>query len=190
MNAATGNACPRRLTEFFKPPKCRCAKAIKDLLSRFNSDLTKREVEEELHFHLELLAEQHVKEGMPWDQAMAAAQRRFGNVERTRDECVEISRRRTPFIRALKFFLILVFVGGILVRVFSQELHLTRVGGVLIAVAILGRLLIYVRGLNPSSFHSSYQPGSLLKLNQEPRTSFTAYDQTSRTPIERIIFDK
>lgn len=163
---------------------------MRDLLNRLDTDLTKREVEEELRFHLELLAEEHVKEGMPLDQAMAAAQRCFGNVERTRDECVEISRRRTPLIRALKFFLMLVFVGGILVRVFSTELHLTRVGGILIAVALLGRLLIYVRGLNPSSFHSSQQPESLLKLNLEPQTSFTIYDQTSQTPIERVIFDK
>lgn len=164
-------------------------KAMRNLLNRLDSNLTKREVEEELRFHLDLLAEEHVKEGVSWDQAMAAAQRRFGNVERTRDKCVEISRRRTPLIRALKFFLMLVFVGGILVRVFSTELNLTRVGTVLIAVAVLGRLFIYVRGLNPSSFHSSQQPGSL-KLNLEPRTSFTVYDQTSQTPIERVIFDK
>lgn len=163
---------------------------MKDLLNRLDSDLTKREVEEELHLHLELLAEEYVKEGVPWDQAVAAAQRRFGNFERTRDECVEISWRRTPLIRALKFFLSLVFVGGILVRVFSTELNLTRVGSILIAVAVLGRLLIYVRGLNPSSFHSSHQPRSLLKLNLEPRISFTVYDQTSQTPIERVIFDK
>jgi len=163
---------------------------MRDLLNRLDSDLTKREVEEELRFHLELLAEEYAKEGAPWDQAVAAAQKRFGNVERTRDECVEISRRRTPLIRALKFFPILVFVAGVLVRVFSTELHLTRVGHILIAVAVLGRLLIYVRGLNPSSFHSSHQPRSLLKLNLEPRTSFSVYDQTSRTPIERVIFDK
>lgn len=162
---------------------------MRNLLNRLDSNLTKREVEEELRFHLDLLAEEHVKEGVSRDQAIAAAQRRFGNVERTRDECVEISRRRTPLIRALKFFLMLVFAGGILVRVFSTELHLTRVGTVLIAVAVLGRLLIYVRSLNPSSFHSSQQPGSL-KLNLEPRTSFTVYDQTSQTPIERVIFDK
>jgi hypothetical protein len=160
---------------------------MKDLLKRFDGGLTRREVEEELRFHLDLLAEEHVKEGVPWDQAMAAAQRRFGNVERTRDECVKISRRRNPLIRALKF---LVFVGGVLVRVFSTELHLTRVGDILMAVAMLGRLLIYVRGLNPSSFHSSHQPRSVLKLNLERRTSFTVYDQASRTPVERVIFDK
>lgn len=163
---------------------------MRNLLNRLDSNLTKREVEEELRFHLDLLAEEHVKEGVPWDQAMAAAQSRFGNVERTRDECVEISRRRRPLIHALKFFLMLLFVGGILVRVFSTELNLTRVGTVLIAVAVLGRLLIYVRGLSPSSFHPSQQPGSLLKLKPEPRTSFTVYDQTSQTPIERVIFDK
>lgn len=91
---------------------------------------------------------------------------------------------------ALRVFLILVFVVGVLVRVFSPELHVTKVGDILIAVAILGRLLIYVRGLNPSSFRSISDPRSLLGLNPERRKSFTAYDETNRTPVERVILDK
>jgi nitrogen regulatory protein PII-like uncharacterized protein len=91
-------------------------------------------------------------------------------------------------IQALKAFLILIFVAGVLVRVFSPELHLTQVGNILIAVGILGRLLIYVRGLSPSSFHSSHEARPL-KLNPDRRTSFTAYDETSRTPVERVILD-
>lgn len=92
-------------------------------------------------------------------------------------------------IHALKLFILLVFFAGVLVRVFSPELQITQVGNILIAVAILGRLLVYVRGLSPSSFHSSHETKPL-QLNPDRRTAFTAYDETSRTPVERIILDK
>lgn len=160
------------------------------LFKRFHNEQIKGEVEEELRFHLELLTEALMQQDMPREQANAAALERFGNVEQIKDQCVEISRRNHPTIRALKSFLILVFLVGVLVRVFSTEIHLTHVGDILIAVGILGRLLVYVRGLNPSSFLSKPETSSPLMLNENGQASIAVYDQRKRTPVERVISDK
>jgi hypothetical protein len=160
------------------------------LFRRFDSQRTEGEIEEELRFHLEILTETLLQKDMSLAEARHAALQRFGNVEQIRDQCVEISRRNTPAIRALKSFLILLFLVGVLVRVFGTEFHVTRVGDVLIAVGILGRLWVYVRGLNPSSFLSKPETSSPLMLNENGRASITVYDQRKRTPVERVISDK
>ncbi len=155
----------------------------------FDSDYTRREIDEELRFHLELLTEENLRLEMSLDQAHEAALKRFGNIDQIKTECAEISRRSNPLLRALKAFMILVFLVGILVRVFSFEFHLTRVGDILMAVGALGRLLLYVRGLNPSNYLSKPETLSLLPLNDKS-PAITAYDQRERTPVERVIFDK
>jgi hypothetical protein len=160
------------------------------LFKRFDSQQIKGEVEEELRFHLELLTEALLRQHMSPEEAKAVALERFGNLEQTKDQCVEISTRNSPLRRALRSFLILVFLVGVLIRVFSPEFHLTHIGAILIAVGILGRLLLYVRGLKPSSFLSSHEDLSLLILNEEPRASFAVYDQRKRTPVERVISDQ
>lgn len=156
------------------------------LIHRFDPDQTRREIDEELRFHIELLTDEQCLRDVPFAEAREAALKRFGNVEQIKNECVEISRRRHPAIRLLKSFLLLVFLSGVLVRVFSPEYNLTRVGGILMAVGILGRLWLYVRFLNPSKFLSKADDSSPLKLN-DSQTSFTAYDQRKRTPVERVI---
>ena len=156
------------------------------LIHRFDPDQTRREIDEELRFHLDLLTNEYCLLDVPFAEARDAALRRFGNVEQIKNECVEIIRRRHPAARLLKSFLLLVFLAGVLVRVFSPEYHLTRVGGVLIAVSVLTWLWLYVRGLNPSRFLSEANDSSPLKLN-DSQMSFTAYDQRMRTPVERVI---
>lgn len=156
------------------------------LIHRFDPEQTRREIDEELRFHIDLLTDEHRLLDMPLAEARDAALRRFGNVEQIKHECVEISRRRHPAVRLLKSFLLLVFLTGVLVRIFSPEYHLTRVGDVLMAVSVLSRLWLYVRGLNPSRFLSKANDPSPLKLN-DSQISFTAYDERARTPVERVI---
>lgn len=163
---------------------------IGSLFRRFDSQQTEREIDEELRFHLEMLTETLLQTDMSLAEAREAALKRFGNVEQVKGQCVEISRRSHPAIRALKSFLILIFLVGVLVRVFGTEFHVTRVGDVLIAVGILGRLWVYVRGLNPSSFLAKPETSSPLMLNDFGQASITPYDQRKRTPVERVIFDK
>jgi len=162
---------------------------VKRLYHRFDREVIERQIEEELRYHLELLTEQHLQQEMSLAEAKDAALKRFGNFEQVKDQCVEISRSNRPMIRALKFFLILVFLAGVFVRVFSPELHVTKVGDVLIFIAIMGRLFFYVRGLNPSRFTSKDEPSCSLMLNENGPKSFTTYDQKKRTPLERVISD-
>ncbi|MGI9066790.1 MAG: permease prefix domain 1-containing protein [Pyrinomonadaceae bacterium] len=162
---------------------------VKRLYHRFDREVIERQIEEELRFHLELLTEQHLQQEMSFAEAKDAALKRFGNVEQIKDQCVEISRSNRPLIRVLKSFLILVFLVGVLVRVFSVELNVTQVGNTLILVAVLGRLFFYVRGLNPSRFTSKDEPSCPLMLNENGPKSFTTYDQKKRTPLERVISD-
>jgi hypothetical protein len=158
---------------------------VTGLIHRFDPDQTRREIDEELRFHIDLLTDEHCLLDVPLAEARDAALRRFGNVEQIKNECVEISRRRHPAIRLLKSFLLLVFLAGVLVRVFSPEYHLTRVGDILMAVGALSRLWLYIR-LNPSRFLTKVNDSSPLKLN-DSRMSFTAYDDKKRTPVERVI---
>ena len=159
---------------------------MKDWLSRvINSTSIESQVEEELRFHLDRLTDENCRQDITWGEARALAQQRFGNLEQIRDQCVEISRRNHPFLRALKLFFSLVFLMGVLVRVFSLEYHVTRVGTLLMAVAVLSRLLLYVRGLNRPSITN---PDDSAPLKQfDSKVSITAYDQRNRTPVERVI---
>jgi hypothetical protein len=159
------------------------------LLKCFDNEQIQREIDEELRFHLELLTAALQQQDMSFADAKDAALKRFGDVEHVRHQCVEISKRNHPALRVLKSFLVLLFLLGVLVRIFSSEIHLTHVGGILIAVGVLGRLLVYVRGLSPSNFLSKPETASPLMLNENGRGSIAAYDQRKRTPVERVISD-
>ena len=164
---------------------------MKDSPSRLlNSNSIEREVEEELRFHLDLLTEKYIAHGISRAQAEGFAARRFGNVDRIRDECLEISMRNSPQVRALKSLLVLVFLLGIFVRIMGTDYHVTRIGTVLMAVGVLGRLLLYVRGLKPSRFFPKPDALSRLILSEQSQTSVAGYDQSGHTPVERLISDK
>jgi hypothetical protein len=157
-----------------------------DLFRRLDNRRAHREVEEELQFHLDLLTEEYCRQNIPWNEGQSEALKRFGNLDQIRDECVRIARRNHPVVSALKWLFGFVFVTGVLVRVFSPEYHLTRVGDVLMAVGALSRLLLYLRGIYPSRYGPKPDDSSLIKLN-DSEMSLAAYDQSKRTPVERVI---
>jgi hypothetical protein len=156
------------------------------LIRRLDSRQAQLEIEEELQFHLDLLTAEHCRQDMTWDEARATAIESFGNVEQIRDECLKVARRNHPVVVALKWFFGFVFVTGVLVRIFSPEFHLTRVGDILMAVGALSRLLLYLRGMNRASYVSQPDESTLIKLN-DSAMSLTAYDRRKRTPVERVI---
>jgi hypothetical protein len=124
---------------------------ITRLFKRLDRKKIEGDVEEELRFHIEMLRRAHIQRGMSQEAANDAALERFGDIERIKGQCVEISRRSRPFIRALKSFLIMVLLTGVFVRALSADISVNHVGESLIVVAVLGRLLLYARGLGPSS---------------------------------------
>lgn len=113
---------------------------------------TERDVAEELQFHVDMLELKYAQHGMSTAEAKAAAKRRFGSFERVKRQCVAISERTTLLRRVLKTSFILIGLAGIAVRIVSSDFNVSRIGVVLIMIAISGRLLLYVRGLGPSTF--------------------------------------
>ena len=112
------------------------------------------DVEDELRFHIEMLERKYVQDGMSATAAKAAALRRFGSLERAMKQCVDIRSRNSLLRRVLKTSLILLGLAGLSIRLLSSDLHVDHIGDILIMIAISGRLLLYVRGLNPSTFLS------------------------------------
>lgn len=126
------------------------------ILTRLSMHLGRRtteaEVEEELRFHVELLTRDFMRQGMSRQEAVVATVKRFGDVGSVKRECVVIRHRSRRLMCALKSFLILILLAGVLVRVLSADFYVGKVGEMLIAVAALTRLLLYARNLRPSKF--------------------------------------
>ena len=123
------------------------------------------EVEEELRLHVDLILHENIQRGMSPEEARAATLKRFGNVDRVRNECVAICRRNSPLQRVIKLFLILLAVTGLIVRISSTDRDIDHIGSTLIAIAVTGRLLLYVRGLTPSRFLPRNKPTSFSLFN-------------------------
>ena len=126
--------------------------ALPSLLTAPNRSKASFEVQEELQFHIEMLERKYAQQGMTDTHAKAAALKRFGNVERIKRQCVDISRRNSLLRRILKSSLIVIALIGLAVRILSLDYRVARIGGVLIMIAVAGRLLLYVRGLSPWCF--------------------------------------
>ena len=109
------------------------------------------EVAEELQFHIDMLEGKFTQSGMPATQAKTAAFARFGTLERIKRQCVDIRRRNTLLQRGLKILTILLGLTGVLIRILAADYKVTRIGTVLIMIAIFGRLLLYARGLVTST---------------------------------------
>jgi len=163
------------------------ADVIARLLRRSDRKNVQREVEEEFHFHLELRIQEHLRQGMTLEEAKDEALKRFGNVERIKNQCVEISRRSQPFVRALKSFFIVVFLVGVLARIFSADIYGRQAGNMLIVIAALSRLLLHVRVSSLPSFISKNENTSPLRLSRAERMPVAVNDRRELTPVERVI---
>src|SRR5690348_9820489 len=62
-------------------------------LSFWGAD-TVADVDDELHFHLDMRAAEYAARGLSPDAARSRAEQRFGSVDRARDACVEIDRQQ------------------------------------------------------------------------------------------------
>jgi len=113
---------------------------------------TALDVQEEMQFHIDMLERKYAQQGTPIAEAKAAALRRFGNLERVKKQCVDISRRNRLLRRVLKAASILIALTGLSIRILSPDLKVAHIGDTLIMVAVAGRLLLYVRGLSPWTF--------------------------------------
>jgi hypothetical protein len=112
------------------------------------------DVEDELNSHIEMLEHKYVQDGMSAAAAKAAALRRFGSLEKAMKQCVDIRNRNSLIRRVLKMSTIILILTGLSISILSSEFRVGRIGHLLIVIAIGSRLLLYVRGLTPSTFLS------------------------------------
>ena len=144
-----------------------------NLLNRCNHTRIALDVEEELRFHVEMLERKFTQHGMSSADAKAAALRRFGNPDRIRNQCIQISRRSSPLRRVLKAFSILLVLTGLAIHIFGSDYKVVHIGDTLIMIAISGRLLLYVRGLIPSIPNHATQKASLSITSKAPEDGVT-----------------
>jgi hypothetical protein len=164
--------------------------ALHSLFGLFDSQAREREIEEEMDFHLELMTREFMRQDFASAEARRLALERFGDVAKVRRECIEIRRRNGALVRALKSILILMFLIGISLRVFSSEITVMHMGDLLAVIAVMGRLFIYVRAIRPPGSPLKHTPPTLLSLTRGPRPSRLDQNEKPLTPVERIIFDK
>jgi len=130
------------------------------------------EVEDELTFHIEMLERKYVQDGMSPAAARAAALRRFGSLEKAMKQCVDIRSRNNLSRRILKISTILLALTGLAITILSSNFRVGRIGHLLIMIAVASRLLLYVRGLSPSTFLSGTNetcPSIVTETPQEKR---------------------
>jgi hypothetical protein len=141
---------------------------IAGLLVRTNRRKTPFEVEEELQFHIEMLERKYAQQGMSAADANAAAMRRFGNLERIKQHCVDIRERNSSFRRVLKASLVLIALTGLSIHILNSNFKIARIGHMLIIIAISARVLLYVRGLSASTFLHRAKQTSLSVVTDTP----------------------
>jgi hypothetical protein len=160
------------------------------LFKRLEREGFQQDVEDELLLHIDLLTQQNVQLGMPLEEAREAALKRFGNVSEIKNECVKIGERNNPVLLLLKVGLLSLFLSGVLTRIFIPGVNFRHLADLLMMVAVLGRLFMYVRSLNPSFFLPKQNTLSSLRLSNKTEPAIQSYDHRTLTPLERVIKDK
>jgi len=179
---------------------------IKTILRRLGApvraEASGREVEDELQFHIELRTRDNIAAGMSPEDAVADAMRRFGDLENIRAVCEEIRRERLAGVMKMAKGLIWIMLGcGLTLKLAAQVDAMRLVGHFLILIAILWRLLIHLREMQPDlrRIMAAEQPApsvihsidlSVGGFAEAPPTSVPAYDKDGRTPVERLISDE
>jgi hypothetical protein len=141
------------------------------------------EVDEELTFHIDMQTRDYESQGMSREQSRTMAESRFGNVIQIKKECVRIGSGNTFLIWILDAVFMMSLVMGLLLRLFGPEMHVNRVGDVMMMIGGLGILLVYVKHCGANVFSSTSQKP--LGLNTPP----VGFDEKGRTPFDRVRED-
>jgi hypothetical protein len=112
------------------------------------------------------------------------------NMSDLNGELIEIPDQHRTSLLLIKVCLFTVFLFGVLMRIFIPIETFRHLANVLMMIAVLGRLFMYVRALNPSLFLPKQNNSSPLSLIDKKEAIVSSYDQGTRTPLERIILDK
>ena len=164
-----------------------------------------REVEAELRFHIEMRTRANIEVGMRPDQAQLAARQSFGDFDRVKSKCCEISRSLpidSTVLKMAMYITIAVLAGGAaLVAVNLPHHNLSGVLWQLVAIAVLARsFVVGRRAIATKRFardHASVfvTDGERFRKDKgmssdvcEPHSEgIAAHDEQGRTPVERMF---
>jgi hypothetical protein len=165
-----------------------------------------REVEAELRFHIEMRTRANIEVGMRPDQAQLAARQSFGDFDRVKTKCCEISRSLPIDSTVLKMALyitIAVLAGGAaLVAVNLPHHNLSGVLWQLVAIAVLARAFIVGRRAISTKRFTGHGASGILKTESKRfrkekglssdvyeahSVRIAAHDEQGRTPVERMF---
>jgi hypothetical protein len=174
---------------------------IKSILRRLGAPVrgaaAGREIEDELRFHIELRARDNIAAGMSPEDAVADAMRRFGDFDQIRAVCEEIRKERLAGImKVIKGGAWVILGCGLMLKMSSNIVGV--VGDFLILIALLWRLLIHLREMQPDRRRATAAlrerfyggPLSLSGFTEDAPKPVPAYDKDGRTPVERLISDE
>ena len=141
------------------------------------------EVDEELTFHIDMQTRDYESQGISRERSRTMAETRFGNVSQIKKQCVRIGSGKTFLIWILDAVFMMSLVTGLLLRLFVPEMHVNRVGDVMMMIGGLGILLVYAKQCGANAFSSTSQKP--LGLNTPP----VGFDEKGRTPFDRVRED-
>ena len=85
----------------------------------------------------------------------------------------------------MKLLFTIAFLLGVSIRVLSSEFHLTRVGDLMIMIAVFGGLLLYGKRTGTTMFRPKKE-SLRLGLNSGSDSMPLGFDEEGRTPFERV----
>jgi hypothetical protein len=163
-----------------------------------------REVEAELRFHIEMRTRANIEDGMMPEQAQLAARQSFGDLDRVKTQCCEISRT-LPFdstlLKMAMYITIAVLAGGTaLWAVNMPHDSLTGVLWQLVAIVVLARsFVVGRRAISSKQFAGDRASGVLdderfrkdkglsSDVCEAHSVGIAAHDEQGRTPVERMF---
>lgn len=162
-----------------------------------------REVEAELHFHIEMRTRANIESGMKPDQAQLAARQSFGDFDRVKTKCCEISRS-LPFdskvLKMAMYITIAVVAGGAALWAVNMDDGFTGVLWQLLAIVVLARsFVVGRRAISRKQFAGDRASGVLnderfrkykdltSEVCEAHSVGIAAHDEQGRTPVERMF---
>lgn len=167
-------------------------------------DQIAREVEAELRFHIEMRTRANIEEGMRPAEAQLAARQSFGDFDRVKNSCCEISRS-LPFdshvLKMAMYITIAVLAGGTAIWAVNMPHHsLTSVLWQLVAIAVLARAFVVGRrAISTRRFagdrasavfdneRNHQNKGLSSDVGETGSAVIAAHDEQGLTPVERMF---
>jgi hypothetical protein len=163
----------------------RVNKSLHRLRDYFDRNSLRREVEEELQFHIEMQARDYEREGLTAEESLARAELRFGDFAQVKEQCVQIGLQNSARTWPMEILFTIAFLLGVLIRSLNSERHITRMGDVLIMIAVFGGLLLMGKRIRMGDFMPAPEP-IRLGLRRGPHSVPRAFDEKGRTPLNEF----